>query len=198
VPLSLIVTSVIRLVFLEQALNRDADPTFDSIPYVTTTQGHGTLAVLLACTLWLRPCSRLQVLQAPKPSDPQPESGDLKYWADTTIGTPYESYNSLAADFPIIREPLPSIQASMSMPNSPTVSSRSLGKSILLPDKPMPLRYGKPPPRPPRPTEEQRPDLSMFLRTTVTIQQPPMVTLLGNLPGRDVRLAGRIERPELA
>jgi hypothetical protein len=42
----------------------------------------------------------------------------------------------------------------------------------------MPLRYKKAPPRPPPPTDEERPDLSMFHNKMIV--QQPSVTHLGN------------------
>lgn len=40
-------------------------------------------------------------------------------------------------------------------------------------------KYAKAPPRPPPPSEEQRPDLSMFTKNG-TLREPPMVTRLGS------------------
>jgi hypothetical protein len=152
------------------------DPTFASIPYITTSQCQATVAALLACSLTLKPFT--QLFQTPHSESPNPrKSRHSKHWSGTTIGgTPYESY----ASSPIIKEPLPSIQASMSSPSSPSASRNSLGEDILLPDIPLPEIPKKVPRRPPPPSEEQRPDLSMFRRTT-EIRRPPVVTRLGSL-----------------
>jgi hypothetical protein len=177
----LVAASVIRLIYLQQAYDRNGDPSFDSIPYTVVTQGQTILAVLFVCSLCLKPYSRFQVSRSQAPKQ---KSRHSKHWSDsiTIGGTPYESYNSFPP--PIIREPLLSIQASMSQPNSPAASSHSLNDDILLPDIPVPTRSAKRPPRPPPPSEEQRPDLSMFTRN-ITIRQPPVVTRLGTLQEKE-------------
>ena len=138
------------------------------------TQGQTTLAVLIVCSLCLKPYSRFQASQSPTP---KPKSRHSKNWSGsiTIGGTPYESYKSFPQ--PIMREPLLAIQASMSTPNSPAGSRHSLNEDILLPDTPIPVRSARRPPRPPPPSEEQRPDLSMFTRSPTT-QQAPVVTKL--------------------
>jgi hypothetical protein len=172
----LVSASVVRLFYLQPAFNKATDPTFASIPYITTSQCQATVAALLACSLTLKPFT--QLFQTPHSESPNPrKSRHSKHWSGTTIGgTPYESY----ASSPIIKEPLPSIQASMSSPSSPSASRNSLGEDILLPDIPLPEIPKKVPRRPPPPSEEQRPDLSMFRRTT-EIRRPPVVTRLGSL-----------------
>lgn len=184
---SLIALSIVRLFYLQPAFDRRTDPTFSYIPYAIATQCHTTLAVLIVCSLCLKPYSHLRTsqLQAHKP-----QSRRSNHWSGATIGgiggTPYESYDSFAAISHIVREPLTSIQASMSTPNSRSSSRYSLN-DILLPDSPIPKRNANPPPRPPPPSEEQRPDLSMFTRTT-TVRQPPVVTKLGHLRGKDIKI----------
>jgi hypothetical protein len=177
----LVAASVIRLIYLQQAYDRNGDPSFDSIPYTVVTQGQTILAVLVVCSLCLKPYSRFQVSRSQAPKQKPRHS---KHWSGsiTIGGTPYESYNSFPP--PIIREPLLSIQASMSQPNSPAASSHSLNDDILLPDIPVPTRSAKRPPRPPPPSEEQRPDLSMFTRN-ITIRQPPVVTRLATLQEKE-------------
>jgi hypothetical protein len=130
------------------------------------------------------------VRHAPQPhhTTPKRHSRHSKHWSGTTIGgTPYESYDSFATHYKsrsqITKEPLPSIQASMSSPTSPSASRKSLAHhtdDVLLPDILLPARYAKAPPRPPPPTEDQRPDLSMFTKKTV-LREPPMVTRLGSI-----------------
>ncbi|KAF2820262.1 hypothetical protein CC86DRAFT_118934 [Ophiobolus disseminans] len=184
--LFLIAASSIRLVFLEQALSH-TDPTFTYIPYAITTQCHSTLSVILACTLALRPLTNLL--------DPGISQHSLKHrrhskhWSGTTIGgTPYESYDSFALNSKshIIREPLHTIQRSMSAPTSPATSRNSLNEDILLPEVVLPSRYTKAPPRPPPPRDEERPDLSMFTQTTI-IREPPMVTRVGSVRSKVAR-----------
>ncbi|KAF1831314.1 hypothetical protein BDW02DRAFT_475522, partial [Decorospora gaudefroyi] len=157
--LILVAASIVRLFHLQRVFNPDTDPTLESIPYIITTQCQSSLAVLLACSLALPPLAKFP--QGPHPQPPQLEPRHSKHWSGTTIGgTPYESYGSPAATSPIIKEPLTSIQASMSTPNSPSTSRRnSLPQhdDVLLPEIP---RYTKAPPRPPPPSEAQRPDLS--------------------------------------
>jgi hypothetical protein len=67
----------------------------------------------------------------------------------------------------------------MSTPTSPSASRHSLNHDTLLPDIPMPRKTREMPKRPPPPSEEQRPDLSMFRRTT-EIRRAPVVTRLGS------------------
>ncbi|KAG9188380.1 hypothetical protein G6011_02303 [Alternaria panax] len=170
----LVAASVVRLVYLQQAYDRNGDPAFDSIPYAVATQGQTTLAVLVVCSLCLKPYARFETSGSQaskhKPRHSKNWSGSI-----TIGGTPYESYKSFPTS--ITREPLFTIQASMSQPNSPAASRHSLNHDILLPNIPVPTRSAKRPPRPPPPSEEQRPDLSMFTRNT-TIRQPPVVTRL--------------------
>jgi hypothetical protein len=76
----------------------------------------------------------------------------------------------------------------MSTPTSPAASRKSLiasskasvNQDIILPDITMPLNYQKAPPRPPTrpppPCERDRPDLSMFTKTTVLRDCPAVVT----------------------
>lgn len=184
----MIALSIVRLVYLQPAFDRNTDPTFRYIPYAIATQCHTTLAVLIVCSLCLKPYSHLRASQS---QAHMPKSRRSNHWSGATIGgiggTPYESYDSFAAISHIVREPLTSIQASMSTPNSRSSSRYSLHNDILLPDSPIPKRNANPPPRPPPPSEEQRPDLSMFTRTT-TARQPPVVTNLGNLRGKDIKI----------
>lgn len=71
----------------------------------------------------------------------------------------------------------------MSTPTSPAASRNSLNEDILLPEILLPTRYTKAPPRPPPPRDEERPDLSMFTKTTV-LRQAPAVTRLGSVRGK--------------
>lgn len=106
-----------------------------------------------------------------------------KHWSGTTIGcTPYESSESFGPVPHIPKEPLHRIQRSMSTPTSPAASRTSVASDsdILLPELLPPLRFTKAPPRPPPPSDAQRPDLSLFIKTT-TIREPPMVTRLGSV-----------------
>ncbi|KAL1794888.1 hypothetical protein ACET3X_006704 [Alternaria dauci] len=177
----LVAASIVRLVYLQQAYDRNGDPSFDSIPYAIVTQSQTTLAVLVVCSLCLKPYTRFE---ASRSQATKHKSRHSKKWSGSTTigGTPYESYNSFPQ--PITKEPLLSIQASMSQPNSPAVSRHSSNHDILLPDLPVPTRSAKRPPRPPPPSEEQRPDLSMFTRN-VTIRQQPVVTRLGALQEKE-------------
>ena len=173
---SLIAASSIRLVYLQQALS-PTDPTFKYIPYAIATQCHSTLSVILSCALALKP---LTTLLDPTQSHHPPKRRHSKHWSGTTIGgTPYEYYDSFALDSKaqIIREPLHTIQRSMSTPTSPAASRHSLDEEILLPEIVLPSRS---PRRPPPPRDEERPDLSMFTKTSV-VREPPMVTRLGSV-----------------
>ncbi|KAH7080084.1 hypothetical protein BKA63DRAFT_234704 [Paraphoma chrysanthemicola] len=199
--LVLIAASCVRLVYLERALSPSPDPTFSYIPYAITTQCHSTLAVVISCMSALKPLNNL--LRAGRIS-PTSKSRHSKHWSGTTIGgTPYESYTSFGtSSTQIIREPLHSIQRSMSTPTLATASRSSLTptEDILLPEILMPTRYAKAPPRPPPPRDEERPDLSMFTRTTM-LRKPPAVTRLGSVRekawerhervGRDASLTAR-------
>lgn len=171
--------SIIRILYLRKAFAETADPTFDFIPYAVTTQSQSTLSVMLACSLMLKPFTAL--LHATRSQTPNHKAGGYcKHWSGTTVGgTPYESYTSFASHVQIIKEPLPSIQASMSTPTSPAASRHSLTDDILLPEILLPSKYTKAPPRPPPPSDAQRPDLSMFTKKTM-IKEPPMVTRLGS------------------
>jgi hypothetical protein len=104
-----------------------------------------------------------------------------KHWSGSTIGSkaiggiPYESYESFGSKSRIIiQEPLHSIQRAMSTPTSPAASD------ILLPEIMLPrTKSTKAPPRPPPPSDEERPDLSMFTKTTICPKKPT-VTMLGS------------------
>lgn len=147
-----------RLIYLIPAYKRSADPTFGSIPYVIATQGQVAFAALIACSLCLEPYSRLRVLCS------HALESRSRHWSDTTVGgTPYESYDPFAGNSPIIQEPLPCIQASMSTPKVPSEPADSAKTDVLLPDKPTPRRPSRAPPRPPPPRESQRPDMSLFV-----------------------------------
>ncbi|CAO2657993.1 Nn.00g072530.m01.CDS01 [Neocucurbitaria sp. VM-36] len=181
--LLLVAASIIRLLYLHHAFSDSADPTFDFVPYAITTQCHSTLSVMLACSIMLKPIQNL--LQAPRIQSLKPKSGHCKHWSDTTVGgTPYETYDTFATKSQIVKEPLTSIQASMSTPTSPTTSRNSLSNDILLPDILLPSKYTKAPPRPPPPPEAQRPDLTMFTKKTI-IREPPMVTRLGSIRDKE-------------
>tara|TARA_R110002003_G_scaffold112_22_gene9758 strand:- start:1294 stop:1488 length:195 start_codon:yes stop_codon:yes gene_type:complete len=54
----------------------------------------------------------------------------------------------------------------------------------------MPTRYAKAPPRPPPPKDEERPDLSMFTKTTM-LREPPAVTRLGSVREKAWERVGR-------
>ncbi|KAH7394457.1 hypothetical protein BKA66DRAFT_601057 [Pyrenochaeta sp. MPI-SDFR-AT-0127] len=177
--LILVLASITRLLCLRGAFSDTADPTFDFIPYGVTTQCHSTFSVILACGLILKPFTTL--LQAARSQLKRPKSGHCKHWSGTTVGgTPYESFDSFTTNLEIIKEPLPTIQASMSNPTSPAVSRDSLSHDILLPEILLPSKYTKAPPRPPPPAEDQRPDLSIFTKKTV-LRETPMVTRLGSV-----------------
>lgn len=166
-----------------------ADPTFDYIPYAIFTQIQTTFAAMLSCTLMLSPLAILphSILQPYATS--KYKSRFSKHWPDNTVGcAPYESYDSFVSHChtrsEAIKEPLSSIQASMSSPLSSRASGKSLAPSlpqdILLPEVNLPARYIRTPKRPPPPSDEQRPDLSIFTRMIV-LQEPPMVTRLGSM-----------------
>lgn len=134
---------------------------------------------MLACSLVLNPLTNL--LQVSRSQPQQSKQGHCKHWSGTTVGgTPYESFDSFATKLEIIKEPLNAIQASMSNPTSPAASQNSLSHEVLLPEVLLPTKYTKAPPRPPPPSDDQRPDLSMFTKKTV-IREPPMVTRLGSV-----------------
>ncbi|KAJ4366195.1 hypothetical protein N0V83_007830 [Neocucurbitaria cava] len=184
--LFLVAASIIRLLYLHQAYSDTTDPAFNFIPYAITTQCHSMLSVMLSCSLMLAPMKTL--LQAPPSHTQKQKPRHSKHWSGTTIGgTPYETYDTFATTTTkphIVKEPLTSIQASMSTPTSPATSRKSLldnNNDILLPDILLPTTkyYAKAPPRPPPPPEEQRPDLTMFTKKTTIIREPPMVTRLG-------------------
>lgn len=188
---SLIAASCIRLVYLERALAPAPDPTFSYIPYSITTQCHSTLSVILSCMPAFKPLTDL--VRADRLTL-TPKSRHSKHWSGTTIGgTPYESYTSFGkSSTQIIKEPLHSIQRSMSTPTSPAASRNSLHatEDILLPEILMPTRYAKAPPRPPPPKDEERPDLSMFTKTTM-LREPPAVTRLGSVREKAWERVGR-------
>ncbi|KAH7086400.1 hypothetical protein FB567DRAFT_69870 [Paraphoma chrysanthemicola] len=179
--LVLIAASCIRLVYLERALSPAPDPAFSYIPYAITTQCHSTLTVIISCMSALKPLNNL--LRAGRVSHTS-KKRHSKHWSGTTIGgAPYESYTSFGTSSThIIKEPLQSIQRSMSTPTSPAASRSSLHptEDVLLPEVLMPKRYAKAPPRPPPPRDEERPDLSMFTRKTM-FREPPSVTRLGSV-----------------
>ncbi|OCK74153.1 hypothetical protein K432DRAFT_410102 [Lepidopterella palustris CBS 459.81] len=54
VRLIVIITSIIRLVYLSRIIS-SSDPSFDSIPYGIVTQCHSTLSVIVACSPSLKP-----------------------------------------------------------------------------------------------------------------------------------------------
>lgn len=173
----LVATSSIRIYFLFYAFSAEADPTFDYIPYAVVTEGHAAIAAMIACTHMLNPVVTL--LQAARSPFPKPKSRKSRHWSGTTIGSSYNPYDEFEKNEEIIKEPLPSIQASMSTPSSPTSSRQhSLSNEILLPEPLMFTRFKKAPPRPPPPSEDQRPDLSMFHPRMIS-RDPPMVTKLG-------------------
>jgi hypothetical protein len=149
------------------------DPAFNYIPYAIITQSQSTLSVILSCTLILQPL--VNILNAARcKSSPKP-SRHSKHWSGTTIGgKPYESYESFGSKSHLVQEPLHTIQRSMSTPTSPAASN----EDIILPEILLPQRYAKAPPRPPPPSDAERPDLSMFKKTTC-LREPPAVTKLG-------------------
>lgn len=133
---------------------------------------------MIACTFMCNPLTN--VLEAACSPIPRLRVRHSKQWSGTTIGRPYESYDKFGSSLHIIKEPLSSIQASMSPPTSPSSSRYSLSTDILLPDMPYSPKYTKAPPRPPPPREEERPDLSIFRKETC-IRKPPTVTRLGSV-----------------
>jgi hypothetical protein len=159
-------------------LAKDADPTFDYIPYAIWTQCHSTASVMLTCSSVLKPV--ITLLDSKRSQISSNSRRISRHWSGTTIGTPYESYESFGSSPQIKKEPLHRIQGSMSTPTSPAASLTSLDQDILLPEVLLPTRFIKAPPRPPPPSDSERPDLSMFTKTTV-IQEPPMVTRLGSV-----------------
>lgn len=161
--LILIAESVTRLVYLTPAYDRDAGPTYWSLPYHIATQCHIALVIFIVCTLYLKPFTNLQQSRSDALT---PRSGLSRHWSSTTIGgTPYESEDPFTGNMNVSKEPLPSIQASMYMPKTSIATATLPKPDILLPDKPMPKRFVKPPPRPPPPRESLRPDMSLFVRT---------------------------------
>ncbi|KAF1943503.1 hypothetical protein EJ02DRAFT_129282 [Clathrospora elynae] len=196
----LVVTSAVRIVYLKRVSYANADPTYDYQHYAIPTQCHSTFAVMLACTLVLKPMvSLLHVKQSQQASRSMVKHA--KHWSGSTIrGTPYEPYDAFVNPH-ITKESLPSIQATMS--TTPTSFRYSLDEDILLPDMPahtkythpdipLPIQYKKvspiqykkaSPPRPPRPTSAQRPDLSIFTKTTYLKAQP--MTRLGSVKNHD-------------
>ncbi|KAL6706409.1 hypothetical protein ACN47E_005515 [Coniothyrium glycines] len=187
--LFLVVASIVRIYYLQQAFSPVFDPTYHYVPYAITTQAHCTLSAILSFTTMFSPLlNLLNPLLHPYPTHAS-KPRHSKHWSGTTIGgAPYESNDAFAAAFrpgtPIMKEPLPSIQASMSTPTSPAASRKSLVRrsshDILLPDVLLPGKYMKAPPRPPPPTDAERPDLSIFTKRTV-LREPPMVTRLGSV-----------------
>jgi hypothetical protein len=176
---SLIATSSLRLAYLKDALSPSSDPTFASIPYAITTQIHSALSIILSCTLTLKPLTTLLYAARSQSSLARRPS---KHWSGSTIGiggTPYESYSSFSSKSHIIQEPLHTIQRSMSTPNSPVASN----EDIILPEILLPARYAKAPPRPPPPSDAERPDLSMFTQTTCLRPVPVVTNLNGKMWG---------------
>jgi hypothetical protein len=150
-----------------------SNPTFNYIPYAIITQTHSTLSIIFSCTLTLQPL--INLLHTARSTPPSSPRRHTKHWSGSTIGgTPYESYESFGSKTHIIQEPLQTIQSSMSTPTSPAASH----DDIILPEILLPQRYTKAPPRPPPPSDADRPDLSMFKRTTC-LREPPAVTKLG-------------------
>jgi hypothetical protein len=194
----LIAASCIRLGYLRQAFSPSPDPTLDYVPYAIVQQSQSTLSIIISCALALKPVSNLLHTHS-KPKHHR----HSKHWSGSTIGgiggKPYEasiSYESYKPSDPfgsttriIAQEPLHTIQGSMSTPTSPAASRKSLiasskasvNQDILLPEITMPLRYQKVPPRPPTrpppPCERDRPDLSMFTKTTVLRDCPAVTTV---------------------
>ncbi|KAF2853600.1 hypothetical protein T440DRAFT_552814 [Plenodomus tracheiphilus IPT5] len=186
--LLLIAASILRILYFRPAFSPTSDPTYAYIPYAIISQTHTALSIILSCTLILPPLRTLlhPTSHSPSPFSPK-NSRHTKHWSGTTItttiGTPYTSHTSLypPPQTEIIKEPLPSIQASMSNPNSCATSRHSLDDGILLPEVLLPTRLARVPPRPPRPSEAQRPDLSMFTKRTVV--RTPLVTRVGSVRG---------------
>ncbi|KAH9863788.1 hypothetical protein J1614_009720 [Plenodomus biglobosus] len=196
--LLLIAASILSIIYIPRAFSRSSDPTFSYIPYAIITQTHTTLATLLSNTLILSPLRCLLNKPNPHLTLPSKHSRHTKHWSGTTItttvGTPYTSYTSIhpPPQTEITKEPLPSIQASMSNPNSPAPSRHSLDDGILLPEVLLPTRFAKAPPRPPRPSEAQRPDLRMFTKRTVL--RAPLVTRVGSVRSTDGPKMGSLVR----
>ncbi|KAH9880736.1 hypothetical protein IAQ61_001030, partial [Plenodomus lingam] len=174
--LLLIATSILTAIYTPAAYSRTTTQvqTLSYIPYAILTMTHTTLAPLLSYTLILTP---LRSLLSPKPQSHQRHHHHhhhhhhKKTPSDTTTGS---STTTTTPTPTITKEPLPSIQASMSHPNLPSRSRWSGDEDELLPEVRLPVAKprGNKPRRPPRPSEAQRPDLSMFTMSDSHIRSP--------------------------
>ncbi|KAH6009766.1 hypothetical protein HBI82_135910 [Parastagonospora nodorum] len=141
----LILSSAIRLAYLSPFFS-PTDPTLTSTPYTILSQIQSTLSILLSCALILPPLTGLTT------SSP-PHHRHAKHWSGSTIGTPYEAYQP--AD-PFSSRTCIVAQAPAHVP------TRAHDEDFILPE-----RVRVPPRRPEPPCERDRPDLSMFRKTTV-------------------------------
>jgi hypothetical protein len=144
---------------------------------------------MLTCTLILKPL--ISFLPANHPEVAPRLHRHSKHCSESTVGgTPYESYDPCTPTPPVIRVPLHTIQRSMSTPTSPVASHHPLSQVVPLPEIRPISKTAKVPPRPPPPSDEQRPDLSMFTQMTV-IRNFPIVTRLGSVRGKPHVEVGR-------
>ncbi|KAF1355948.1 hypothetical protein EJ07DRAFT_130065, partial [Lizonia empirigonia] len=161
-----IALSLIRLVLLQQSVPNSSNLTLESIPYIIATHCQTTVAAVLSCTLAL-PCLATVVRTCPR----QASITLSKHWSGTSFNSNTSHNSSSPQPTTIIRAPLLAIQASMATPvDSPSISTLSL-------PSPLGKKFLKAPARPPPPSEHDRPDMSMFIRTP-TVKKPPLVTLL--------------------
>ncbi|KAI8933680.1 hypothetical protein NX059_009398 [Plenodomus lindquistii] len=170
--LLLIAASILRIIYLPRAFSRTSNPTYSYFPYAVILQTHTTLAAILSCTLIF---PSLRSLLVPSPSTTYaPISGSKKprhtkgisgSTIGTVPGTPYNSHTSFHpppyTQSEIAKEPLPSIQASMSTVNSPEPSGyisspHNIDDAMLFQDVQLQTRTARPPPpRPQRPNAAQ-------------------------------------------
>ncbi|KAF1914390.1 hypothetical protein BDU57DRAFT_578545 [Ampelomyces quisqualis] len=167
----LIVASVLRLIYLQSAFTSIDDATFKYIPYAIITQSQATICVVLSCTLTIQPL--VNILHAARCTPSPKPRHHSEHWSGTTIGGKrYESYESLGSKSHLVQEPLHAIQRAMFTPTSNAASH----EDIILPEISLPQkRSAKAPPRPPPPSDAERPDLSMFHKITC-LREPPVVT----------------------
>ncbi|XPS79771.1 hypothetical protein M3J09_011743 [Ascochyta lentis] len=164
----LIILSLMRLLCLQQPVSDGSVPALQSVAYIIATHCQVTLATILSYTPAL-PCFAVLVKSRSIKAPTKPN----KHWSGTSLdhNTSIDSSSSKPAI--LVREPLAAIQASMvAQIGSPYGSVASLAS-------PGHGWFTKAPSRPPRPSENERPDLSMFTRKP-TVKKPPLVTLLDN------------------
>ncbi|KAJ4985413.1 CFEM domain-containing protein [Stagonosporopsis vannaccii] len=177
----LIIPSLIRLVHLQQPTADTYHFLLENRPYAIATQCQITIATMLSCTLALPYLADL----AERPST-ETLLKLTKHWSGSSYGSDIANDYFASAPAPIIRAPLPAIQACMV---TPVHSRQGSAVSVLSSSG-----KAKAPLRPPPPSEHQRPDMKTFVRRPTVLRPPPVTMLYGGLeeqqPGK-VTVVGR-------